>query len=116
VVDVAQDVGLGGKAVRPHPFLLQRVGKGVRVFQAFDVAARSGVAVPEPGSADAAAGFEDPGLPPDAAQPMQRIQAGESAADHDRIQALRLADPFGHRASRERPRLVSSSLGPPKTR
>ena len=53
VVDVVQDLRLGGVALGPLPFLLQLVGEGVGILQALDVAARAGIAVPEPGAADA---------------------------------------------------------------
>src|SRR5713226_4432806 len=39
MIDVAQDLGLRAVALWPVPFLLQLVGEGIRVFQAFYVAA-----------------------------------------------------------------------------
>ena len=58
VVGVAQELGLGGVALAPLPLLLQRLVELVGVLHALHVAARTGIAVPVPGAADAAAGLE----------------------------------------------------------
>src|SRR6202011_3673401 len=51
-IDVTQDIGLRAVALRPMPFLLQLPAEGIRVFQAFDVAAAPRIAVPVPGAAN----------------------------------------------------------------
>ena len=91
VLDVAQDLGLGGIALRPVPFLLQLVGEGVGVVHALDVAAGAGIAVPVPGAADAAARFEDPRGEAEAAQAVEHVQAGEPGADDDGVAGVSLA-------------------------
>jgi hypothetical protein len=60
VVGVAQDLGLGGVTLRPLPFLLQFGRELVGILDAFDVAARAGIAVPVPGAAEVLAGLEHP--------------------------------------------------------
>ena len=85
VLDVPQDLGLGGIALRPAPFLLQLVGEGVGVVHALDVAAGAGIAVPIPGAADAAARFVDPRGQAEAAQAVEHVQAGEPSADDDGV-------------------------------
>ena len=60
VIDVAQDFRLRAVAFRPAPVLLKVVGEGVGILHTFDVAAGAGVAVPEPGAADAGPGLEHP--------------------------------------------------------
>ena len=59
VVDVGEDLRLGGVPLAPLPLLLQLVRERVRVVHALDVAARARVAVPVPGAADAVARLED---------------------------------------------------------
>ena len=85
VVDVFQDLGLRAVALRPFPFLLQLVGEAVGIFQAFHVAARAGIAVPEPGAADAGPGFVSAHFQADAAQAMDGIETGETAADNNHV-------------------------------
>jgi hypothetical protein len=53
VVGVFQDLGLGGVALGPLPFLLELGRELVGILHALDVAARAGIAVPVPGAADA---------------------------------------------------------------
>ena len=86
MIDVAQDLRLGAVALRPLPLLLQCVGEAVGIFQAFDVAARAGIAVPEPGAADAAARFVGTDREAQAAQAMDGVEAGEAAADDGDVQ------------------------------
>ena len=86
MLDVAQDLRLGGVALGPAPLLLELVGEGVGVVQALDVAAGARVAVPEPGAADAAAGLEDARRQPQAAQAVEHVQAGEAGADDDNVE------------------------------
>ena len=90
VVDILKDFRLVAVALRPMPFLLQVVVEGVGVFQAFHVAARAGVAVPEPGATYTAAGFEGFRLEAEAAEAMEGVQAAEAAADHDGVEFFRM--------------------------
>ncbi len=90
VLDVRQDLGLGGVPLRPAPFLLELVAEGVRVIHALDVAAGAGIAVPIPGAADAAARLEDPRGQAEAAQAVQHVQAGEPRADNDRVEVAQM--------------------------
>ena len=99
VVDVLQDLGLGAVALRPLPLLLQLVGEAVGIFQALDVAARAGIAVPEPGAADARAGLVGADLQAQAAQAMDGVEAGQAAADDDDVELARSGARSGkHRA------------------
>src|SRR5690606_27782430 len=85
-LDVAQDLGLAGVAVRPLPLLLQLGGEGIGVVDALHVAAGPGVAVPEPGAADAGARLEDARPQAEPAQPVQHVQAGEPGPDDQGVQ------------------------------
>ena len=91
VLDVPQDLGLGGVPLRPVPFLLELVGEGIGVVHALDIAAGAGVAVPVPGAADAAARFVDPRGQAEAAQAVQHVQAGEPGADDDGVEVAALS-------------------------
>ena len=52
MLQVAQDLRLGGEALAPPPLLLQCVGELVRILDTIEVAAGAGIAVPVPGAAD----------------------------------------------------------------
>src|SRR5262245_39561887 len=60
VVEVSPDLRVRGIALAPAPLPLQVRAKRVAVGVALRVAARAGVAIPVPGSAHAAACFQDP--------------------------------------------------------
>ena len=75
VLEVAQDLGLGGVALRPRPLLLELARPRVGVRHALDVAAGAGVAIPEPRPADAARLVDHEGGEADLAQPVQEIAA-----------------------------------------
>src|SRR5262249_31273750 len=96
VLEVPQDLRLGGVALGPRPLLLQLGRERVAVVHRLDVAARPGVAVPPPRPADAAARREPPDGQPRRAQPMVRVQAGEAGADHDGVDVVGSS---GHAAS-----------------
>ena len=85
MVDIAQDLRLGAVALRPGPLLLQIVVEGIGIFQALDVAARAGIAVPEPGAADARTSLEHPHGKPQPAKPMQRVEPAQATADDRHI-------------------------------
>src|SRR4030095_11214029 len=84
VVEIAQRVGLGGEMLGPLPFLQQLLGEGIAVGPALRIEARAGIAVPVPGAADVGAGLEDLYAEPEAAQPMELLEAcGAGADDND---------------------------------
>ena len=87
-VQVGLHLGLGRHRLRPHPFLLDLVGEAVGVFDAFDVAARAGISVVQPSAADVFGHLQYAGPKPELTQPMQRVQAGEPRADHQRVEAM----------------------------
>src|SRR5690606_3064246 len=93
VVEVAQDLGLGGVALGPLPLLLQLAGEGVGVVGALHVAPGAGVAVPVPRAAHAVALLDDGHGHPLLAQAMEEVEAGEPGADDDDVQ-------LAHRAHR----------------
>ena len=55
MVQIRQDLGLRGEPLRPRPVALQVLVERVGVVDTFDVAARTGIAVPVPGAAHARA-------------------------------------------------------------
>ena len=81
VVAVAQRLGLGGEMLAPVPFLQQLVGEGEAVGPALGVEARSWIAVPVPGAADAVAGFEDVHRKSELAQPVELVHARKAGTD-----------------------------------
>src|SRR5438128_1727054 len=86
VIDVGQNLRLGGVPLAPLPFLLQLVRERVRIVHALDVAARARVAIPVPGAADAVARLEDAGRQPELAQAVEHVEPGESGPDDDRVE------------------------------
>src|SRR5258708_4867360 len=87
MVDVAQDLGLRAVAFGPMPFLLQRVGKGIRILQAFDVAAATRIAVPVPSAAHPVTGFEGAHGEAELSQAMDRVEAADPGAHDDRVKS-----------------------------
>ena len=85
--EIAQDLGLRRVLLGPAPFLLQLRRKLVAVLDALDVAARTRVAVPVPGTADAAAGFKHTGAQPKFTQPMQHVESGEAGPHDNRVES-----------------------------
>ncbi len=96
VVQVAEDLRLRGVELAPLPLLLQLLRPLVGVLEALHVAARAGVAVPEPGAADAAPGFEHEPGEPDAAQAMEHVEAGEAGAHDHGVAPLGRCGGGGH--------------------
>src|SRR5947208_868612 len=80
VVDVTQDLRLRAVALRPMPFLLQLVGKGIRILHAFDIAATPRIAVPVPGTANIGAGLEGAYSEAEFAQSINRVETADSSA------------------------------------
>jgi hypothetical protein len=85
VVEIPQDFCLRGVTLGPFPLAVQFLRKGVGIFEALYVAARTRIAVPEPGAANAAAGFVDTRGETKAAQAMQHVEPGKSGANDDGI-------------------------------
>ena len=90
VIGVAQDLRLRRVALRPFPFLRQIVVELVAVEHALDVAARAGITVPVPGSADARRRLDDPRGEPHAPQLVQHVEPGEARADDQRVKFRRV--------------------------
>src|ERR1700720_3848729 len=86
MIDVTQDLRLRAVALRPMPFLLQFVGKGIRILHALDVTATPWIAVPVPGTADIGAGLEGAHSEAEFAQSIYRVETADSSADDDRIE------------------------------
>ena len=86
VIDVFQDLRLCAVAFRPVPFLLEIGIERIGIFKAFDVTAAAGIAIPEPGTADAVTGFVGTNPQSQPAQPINRVQAGNSGADDDDVE------------------------------
>ena len=86
MVDVSQDLRLRAVALRPMPFLLQFIGKGIRILHAFDVAATPWIAVPVPGTANAGGGLEGAHFEAEFTQSINRVETAHSSADNNRIE------------------------------
>ena len=89
VLQIAQDFRLPRIAFGPPPLLLELVGELVGILDAIGIAAGAGIAVPVPGTADAAAPLEDLYREPHPAQAMKHVEAGEACADDDRVHIRR---------------------------
>lgn len=85
---VTQDLGLGGVLLRPVPLLLEFIGERIAIVDALDVAARAGIPVVVPGAAHFRRGLEHSNREPLGAKFVQRVQAGESGAHHQRVQGF----------------------------
>ena len=85
MLQITQSFGLRGEMLAPAPFLQQLIGKGIAVGIAFGIKPRAGVAVPIPGAAQIAAGFEHLDAIAKLPQAIQLIQAGNAGADDDDI-------------------------------
>src|SRR5882762_8268492 len=87
VLEVTQDLVLLRVALGPVPLLQQVLVERVTVNVAVGVAARSGIAIPVPGAADAIAGLEHGDVQVElVAQRMQHVHTGEAGADDDCIE------------------------------
>ena len=86
VVQVGEDLGLGGVALGPLPFAREVILEAVLVLQAFDIAAGAGVAIPVPGAANTIAGFDYAGAHAELAQAVEHVQPCEARADDDGIE------------------------------
>ena len=92
VIDVPQDLRLGGVPLGPRPFLLELLRERVRVVHALDIAAGTRVTVPVPRAPDAAARLVHPRREPDLAQAVEHVQPGQASPDDDRVEgAARLS-------------------------
>src|SRR5258708_37266527 len=96
MVDVTQDLRLRAVALRPMPFLLQLVRKGIRILHAFDVAATPWIAVPVPGAANAGAGFEYPHFEAEFTQSINRVETADPGAGDDLITSAVVCAAFQH--------------------
>src|SRR5262249_40975224 len=90
MVGVFQDLGLRRIALGPFPILLELARELVGVLHALDVAARTRIAVPVPGAADALAGFDNARGEARLAQPVEHVHASEARAHNHRIEVHRI--------------------------
>ena len=74
---VAEDLGLGGVALGPGPFLLEVGVPAVGIVDREDVAAGTRIPVPVPGATDVVSGLEHDGAEPGAPHPHQLVHPGE---------------------------------------
>jgi len=81
MLGIAQDLRLGGIALSPLPFLLERVRELVGILHAFDIATRAGVTVPIPGTADPTSGLEDSRRETHRANAVEHVEPSEAGAD-----------------------------------
>ncbi len=81
VVEVALDLRLLGEVLLPLPVVEQLLREEVAVGVALGVEPRPGVAVPEPGPADAASRLEQLHGEAGFAGPVQLVDAGDAGAD-----------------------------------
>src|SRR3981081_1604912 len=86
MVDVTQDFRLRAVALGPLPFLLQLVGKGIRILHAFDVAATPRIAVPVPSTANIGAGLEGAHSEAEFTQSINCVETADASANHNRIE------------------------------
>ncbi|PAV67832.1 hypothetical protein WR25_02702 [Diploscapter pachys] len=85
MVDIAEDFGLSGVALAPAPFLLQLGREAIGIVVAFDVAASAGILIVIPDAADAIGRFQHNRRHTLPAQCVERPEAAESGANHQRI-------------------------------
>src|SRR5438105_1226355 len=93
MVRVAEDFRLRGKQLAPLPVLLQLLRKAERILHALDIASGAGIAVPVPGSANAAPRLEAAHDKTELLQAMQQVETGKAGTDDDDIDQLGLRFP-----------------------
>ena len=81
-------LGLARKVLGPVPFLQQFFGERIGVAIGFGIEARTRIAIPVPGAADAAAGFETAGVEAELAQAIELVEPRYPSADDQCIQFL----------------------------
>ena len=86
IIQIPLVFGLTREVLLPVPFLEQLLGKGIAVGPAFGIEAGAGIAVPVPGAADAATGFEHAHLETEFAQPIKLVETGNAGADDDGVE------------------------------
>ena len=87
-VQIRLDLGLGRHRLGPHPLLLDLLGEAVGVLDALDVAARAGIPVEQPCATDVFGLLQYSGAHTQLAEPVQHVEAGESGADDDCVEAF----------------------------
>ena len=86
VLEVRQDLRLRRVPLRPVPVLLELVRPRVRVHEALDVAAGTGVPVPVPGAADTVARLDHEHAEAEAPETVQQVDAGDARTDDDDVE------------------------------
>ena len=72
-IQIAEDLGLSRVAAAPFPSFSDFVREGIAIVMAFGVAARAGIAIPEPRSANAIGGLDQTGGEALLPQPVQHV-------------------------------------------
>ena len=103
MLEIAQNLRLGGEALGPPPFLLEFLRELVGIFDAVGIAAGARIAVPVPRASHPAAGLEHSHREPHPAQPVQHVEPGEPGADDDRIDIACGPAPRGRARGRHGP-------------
>ena len=85
VIGILENLGLGGEALTPLPLGQQFGRERIGIVEALHIAARAGIAVPEPGAADVRCGLEAEGCEPHFAEFIVRIEPGKAGTDHRNI-------------------------------
>ena len=80
---IGQEFRLRGIALAPPPLIFQVFREGEGIFQTADINSRPGIAVPEPGAANAAARLINPCGQPEAPGAVQHVHAGKPRPDDD---------------------------------
>lgn len=88
MVQVGQNLRLGGETFLPVPFLEQRLRERIAVRVAFGVEAGAGVAVPVPDAADVTGEIVGTNVEPELAEPVQSAEARDAGAYHDGVEPV----------------------------
>ncbi len=96
VPHVREDLALVAVAFGPLPFLVELGREGKRVFEAFNVATASRVAVPIPGAANVRTPFEGARPEAELAQLVDRIDATHARANDNGVEVFGAG--LGHRS------------------
>ena len=92
VFDIGKDFRLGRIAFGPFPFLLKLFGELEGILHAFDVAARTGIAVPVPRAADARCRIDETRRKAFLAEYMQHVETGETGPHDHRVEPVARQD------------------------
>src|SRR4051794_5590076 len=89
MVGVMLDFWLGGIEFRPFPILLDLLREGIRIGETVNVTPCARIAVPVPGTARPAAGFEAFHANAGLAQSMKHVHTGKAGTNDNDINVAR---------------------------